>query len=423
VFKKNYFYNLQLFFLHKQLGHKLVIFSLFIVLFIDGLGISIILPLFSEMFLIPNTSILPLNATLEMRNYIYAISLASFSLAMFLGSPVLGELSDKFGRKKIILLALWGTCVGYIISGIGVYVKWPVLFILGRILDGLTAGSIPIAQAAINDITPQKDRAGNLGLVLFAITSGYMIGPIISSFFSNAQAQTPSQLHVPFLATALLTFISIIFLIPFPNNFKKVSSNKINWIKSLNFIEILKKTTNVRIVVLTFLFFQLGWTMYFQYTPYFLSYMEMDSYISTFLASIGFGMVISFSLLVRLLQTKINSIQGVYISISSLALFTLLNLTCSNIVIMIVAVFLAAVSYALAYSFLLAYLSQQADPKIQGAIMGVAASMSALSAVISAMIGANLASSNPKLNYWSTIIFYVLSLLFLLFRKSRPKRH
>lgn len=393
--------------------------ALFIVLFIDGLGISIVLPLFSEMFLIPETSILPLNATLETRNYIYGISLASFSLAMFFGSPILGELSDKFGRKKIILLALWGTFIGYILSGIGVYIKSPNFFILGRVLDGLTAGSIPIAQAAINDITPPEKRAGNLGLVLFAITSGYMIGPIISSFFSNPTAQGISQLHIPFFGTALLTFISIFLLVPLSNNVTSVS-NKINWTKSLNFTHILKKAHNVKSIILTFFFFQVGWTMYFQYTPYFLSYIQMDSHISVFLATIGFGMVVAFSLLIRILQTRISPIEGIYASIFGLVLCTLLTLLCNNIVIMLTAACLGAVGYALAYSFLLAYLSRQSTSKIQGAIMGVAASMSALSAVLSAFVGAYLASTNPKLNYWTAIIFYLLSLCsLLLYRKNR----
>jgi len=291
-------------------SRKTVILPLLLVLFIDGLGVSMVLPLFSEMFLDVQKSILPVITSERQRNFIYGFSLMSFSLGMFFGAPVLGQLSDKLGRKKILIYSLLGTILGYSLSGIGIYIKSYILFIIGRIVGGITAGSIPIAQAAIIDISHKENRAGNIGLILVAVTSGYVFEPIISNLLSKHINIFSVSLSAPFYATAFLSLLCIILLLPFKETITLDCNKKINFLSSWNIFTHLKELLSGRVFIIAFLFFQLGWTMYFQYIPHFLSSLELEQIITKVLVAIGSGMAISFCFLIHILQRSLTTVNG-----------------------------------------------------------------------------------------------------------------
>lgn len=389
----------------QSLSLKIVILSLFLVLFIDGLGISIVLPLFADLFLSPDKGILPIESSADLRNAMYGASLISFSLAMFFGAPILGELSDKFGRKNVLLVSLGGTFLGYLLSGVGVYTSSIELFIFGRLLDGLTAGSIPVAQAAMVDLSTDKNKASNLGLVLFAVTSGYILGPLFSEFLSKTIKQ---GLASPFVATALLSMISILFLLPMKETALIQNSKKINWLLSLNILALIPKARNALPFIGVFLLFQLAWTMYFQYLPYFLTSTELNNIIAEVLAVVGFGMAAAFCFLTRVFQNKVTPLQGAFISVIVIlsSIFTQLSYE-KSVPVFLISALLGAMAYGLGYSFLLVQISQKVGNEIQGFIMGITASMSALSATATAVFGFVLMS----IGYKTIFLFSCIALL------------
>jgi multidrug resistance protein len=138
---------------------------LFIVLtiFIDMLGIGILIPVIP--FMVRRFS-----------DQALTIGLLSgaFALFQFAAAPVLGRLSDRHGRRPLLLLSLFGTSIGYFIFGAA---NTLALMFFARILDGATGGNISIAQAYIADVTPAKDRSKNFGLVGAAFGLGFIIGP------------------------------------------------------------------------------------------------------------------------------------------------------------------------------------------------------------------------------------------------------
>ena len=121
--------------------------------------------------------------------------LASYSLAQFVGAPLLGRLSDRIGRKPVIIISLVGTAVGSIVTG-AAGVLW-VLF-LGRILDGLSGGSLSVAQAAVADMAPEGERERLLGLLGAAFGVGFVLGPAIGGLASLGGP------HVPFYVAGAL---------------------------------------------------------------------------------------------------------------------------------------------------------------------------------------------------------------------------
>src|SRR5213595_1365330 len=105
-----------------------------------------------------------------------------FALMQFFSSPVLGVLSDKFGRRPVILLSNLGLGLDYIVMALAPTIGW--LF-LGRIISGVTASSIPTAMAYIADVTPREKRAGAFGLIGAAFGIGFTLGPAIGGLIGN----------------------------------------------------------------------------------------------------------------------------------------------------------------------------------------------------------------------------------------------
>jgi MFS transporter, DHA1 family, tetracycline resistance protein len=163
---------------------------IYLVVLVDLLGFSIVsplLPFYAERF-----GASPLLATLLV---------SAYALCALLSTPVIGRLSDRFGRRRLLLLSQIGTCAGLLVLGFS-DTLWMVF--LGRTLDGATAGNFVIAQAYISDRTPAEDRSKAFGRLGIAFGIGFFIGPAM------AGALVEYGLHVPFLAAAGLSFCSMV---------------------------------------------------------------------------------------------------------------------------------------------------------------------------------------------------------------------
>jgi len=168
---------------------------IFLIVFIDLLGFGIILPL------------LPFIAQKYQANAVQiGLLTATYSFFQLLAAPVLGRLSDRFGRKKILILSQLGSALGFIILAFAN--SLPLLF-LSRIIDGLTGGNISIAQAYIADVTDKKNRARGMGLIGAAFGLGFIFGPALGGALSKISYSTPA------LVTAFVSFLTVLTTILF----------------------------------------------------------------------------------------------------------------------------------------------------------------------------------------------------------------
>ncbi|HEX2995449.1 MAG TPA: MFS transporter, partial [Anaerolineales bacterium] len=147
------------------------LFSIILVVFIDLLGFSLILPL------------LPYYAeTFKASQTVTGILIASYAFMQLIGAPILGRLSDRFGRRPVLLLSVFGTFVGFLLLGFA-NALW-ILFV-SRILDGLTGGNLSVAQAYISDVTDEKNRSKGLGMIGAAFGLGFIVGPVTGGLLSQ----------------------------------------------------------------------------------------------------------------------------------------------------------------------------------------------------------------------------------------------
>src|SRR5947199_1491452 len=167
---------------------------IFITVFIDLVGFGIVIPVLP--FYVEGTKF---NASPRMVGLLFA----SYSVMQLIFTPVLGRLSDRYGRRPILFLSLLGTSVGFFILGFAT--KLWMLF-LGRIIDGITGGNISTAQAYIADVTTKENRAKGMRLIGAAFGLGFVFGPAIGGILSRW------GINVPFLFAGGLAFANAILL-------------------------------------------------------------------------------------------------------------------------------------------------------------------------------------------------------------------
>lgn len=172
------------------------ILPVFIIVLVDLLGLTIIIPL------------LPLYATSFGASpaVIGALS-ATYPMLQFIGAPILGRLSDQYGRKPVLIISQIGTFVGFILLGLAN--SLPLLFI-SRVIDGISGANIATAQAAISDSTTEKTRTQGLGLIGAAFGLGFIIGPVIAF---AALALSDNNYRAPAFAAAVFSLMSILLTI------------------------------------------------------------------------------------------------------------------------------------------------------------------------------------------------------------------
>ncbi len=188
----HYLYNEQVVKIQKE---KLVII---LTVLIDVLGMGIVIPVMP--FYLQNFGASPLTITL-----LFSV----FSLCAFLSSPILGALSDKIGRRPVLLISILSTAIGWFVFA-SANVLW-ILF-LGRIIDGLAAGNIPTAQSYLSDLSKtDKERSANLGMIGAIFGIGFIVGPAIGAVLALVSPSFPFW-FVGVLAT--INLIAAYFFLP-----------------------------------------------------------------------------------------------------------------------------------------------------------------------------------------------------------------
>lgn len=171
--------------------------SIFLIVLVDVLGLTIILPL------------LPFYAeSLGATPATVGLLVSAYAICQLLAGPPLGHLSDRVGRRPVLLVSQMGTFAGFLLLA-SAQTLWVVF--LARIIDGLTAGNLSVAQAYISDVTVPEKRAKAFGLIGIAFGLGFLVGPAVSGFLAQYSN------HYPILAAAGLSFTSIMatyFLLP-----------------------------------------------------------------------------------------------------------------------------------------------------------------------------------------------------------------
>lgn len=172
--------------------------TLYLIYLFDIASIVIVLVLFSSLIIDPSSQMLAAETSLNKRNLILGLLYAAYPITQFLGAPILGELSDRVGRKIIINISTLGTTATFCLSALSILNNNLPLLFLSRLVGGFFAGNASLAQAAVSNLVHKENRSR--AMALFSVVGGFswIVGPFIGSVFSNSNLVSWFGLDTPF---------------------------------------------------------------------------------------------------------------------------------------------------------------------------------------------------------------------------------
>ncbi|MGN6178523.1 MAG: MFS transporter [Mucilaginibacter sp.] len=228
--------------------------------------------------------------------------MSSFSIAQFFATPILGSLSDKYGRKPLLAISLVGTCISFLMFA---WANCLTILFAARILDGLTGGNISVAQAIVSDTSTPADRAKKFGILSSAFGVGYIIGPAISSALANYGEQ------MPFFFAAIISFLGIMATIFFLEETNGDRRKKIAKEKFINFsalITTLKLPVIGTAIFISFLLTMAQFSMILGFQEFTVDVLHLSSrslgYLYTAFAATGVVMQFCMQWLLNIIKSR-----------------------------------------------------------------------------------------------------------------------
>ena len=239
---------------------KAAVNFIFITVLIDVIGFGIIIPVLPD--LLSEMMDIGINDASKYGGYL----LFAFAIPQFLFSPFFGSLSDRFGRRPVILLSLFGFTIDYLILALAPTYIW---LVLGRIIAGFFGASYTTASAYIADVSTDTDRSKNFGMLGAAFGLGFIVGPLIGGVLGSY------GLRLPFYAAAVLTFLNFLYgYFILPESLAMENRRKFDWKRAnpLSTLVKLSKYKKIGVLLIAYFLIYLGahavqsnWTYFTMY--------------------------------------------------------------------------------------------------------------------------------------------------------------
>ena len=353
---------------------------IFVTILIDVIGFGIIIPVMPRLIL----HYLPAGSSISEAAQYGAWLIFSYAITQFIFSPIIGNLSDRFGRRPVLLASLFSFCLDYLLLAFAPNLYW--LF-LGRIIAGISGASITTATAYIADISTEKNRTKNFGMLGAAFGIGFIIGPVIGGILGKFGVK------MPFIFAAFLTLVNAgygYFILP--ESLNKRHRRRFKW-KNANPIGAFKQVAtypSIKILVISYFILYVAshaihsnWSFFniekFNWTP--------DT-IGLSLGIVGLLVGLVQGVLVRYINPRLGNEKSIYIGILLYALGMLLFSIANKSWMM----FLFLVPYCLGGicgPALQSSISSKIPPNEQGAIQGLLTSIISVTTIIGPLIMTN----------------------------------
>ncbi|MBP9820691.1 MFS transporter, partial [Candidatus Saccharibacteria bacterium] len=383
--------------LQKHFGKKPLL-AIFMTVFVDLVGVGILIPIFPQL-ITPGSpdNILPAGWTFKDGLILLGWLSAAYPIAQFLAAPILGQLSDKFGRKKVLTISILGTAIGYALFAIGIATKNIPLLFASRILDGVTGGNISVAQAAIADISTDKNRAKNFGLIGMAFGLGFILGPYIGGKLADPGVVSWFSAATPFwFAMGLSLFNMLLITLFLPETLKIKSTKRVDIAKPFHNIASALTRPGLRSVMPSSFLFTAGFTFFTTFFGVVLVQKFSFSTSSTgdYFAYVGLWIAVVQGALVGAVSKRFKDYQVLRVSmfISAIALLGYVFIPAGEYKWLFLVPPLMSLGNGLTMAFNSSLISRITPKNMQGEAMGINSSVMALAQSIPAAMSGYIAT-------------------------------
>jgi MFS transporter, DHA1 family, tetracycline resistance protein len=394
---------------------KSVLFPVFLVVFVDLLSFSLILPLMP--YIAANYGLDP---------FFVGLLLATYPIGQVFGTPILGRLSDRFGRKPILLLSVGGTFIALITLGLTLWLNptGAIMIIFAtRLFDGLTGGNITVAQSYISDVTTPENRAKGLGMIGAAFGLGFIFGPAIGGFMSQWGYQVPA------LFAASLSFTNLVLISAIlPESLSVETREKLRHSEKTKFsLRILKEALDKPIVgplLHSRVYYSIAHGIF---QTIFALYAQQRLNLNAAQTGLVLGYVGILVVIVQVgfigkLTKKYTETQLMRSSSLILAMSYVLWALAPNLIILMIVLIPISAASGILNTVLRSALTKSVSREEIGGILGLSSSLESMTSIVTPILGGFLVDS---IGTWAPGIFssiVTISLLWFIIRKvTEPK--
>ena len=348
---------------------------IFVTVFIDLIGFGMVIPILPFYAETP-----PYNATPFEIGLLFAI----YSWMQFFFSPVLGRLSDRYGRRPILFISLMGSALGYFVMGLAGSLA---MVFVGRIIGGITGGNISTAQAYIADVTSKENRAKGMGMFGAIFGLGFILGPAIAGILSKY------GVHVPFYFAAVLSFVNamaLYFILP-----ESITPGAPHEERKGRIAELTEAFREKEFGIVNLVYFLLITAFsimtyaFVLFTAYRYGYnAEQNGYLFTYVGIVAIiGQGVLFHRLVKTVGETKLTVLGCLLMAGSLLVFPFLGPAAGGLTALLAVTAVLSIGNAFASPSLTSLASKISPEDKQGASLGIMQSGASLARAIGPMVG------------------------------------
>lgn len=365
---------------------------LFVTLLLDMIGIGMLIPLIPTLFTDASSPSFLLAAYSENARYVIAgLITALFGAMQFLAAPVLGELSDLYGRKKLLALGVGVLALSNLVFAVGIMFGSVAVLLVSRAIAGVAGANFSIAQAAIADVSAPQDRAKNFGLIGAAFGLGFILGPFLGGWLSG----TSGNPALPFICAGMLGLINVnVLWALFPETRTRTErTRKITFTKAFRNVRAAWRDVDVRPLYAVSFLSMLGFAFFTSFVSIYLvsrfGFSETDT--GMYFAAIGVWIVIAQGFVIRIFAAKYHERQLLMGALPVLAAVVAIYPFVPHVGLLYALMPLNAISFGLISTSLPALVSKGVGPDRQGAALGINGSLQALTQGIAPLVAGFIA--------------------------------
>ncbi len=362
------------------LSNKKPLLILFFTLLLDTISIGILIPILPVILTDPTSPTFILQGySVGMQYFIAGAIIAVFGFMQFLASPILGELSDVYGRKKLLTMGVALLALSNLVFGFGIEILSLSLLFVSRIVAGLAGANFSIAQASIADVSEPKDRAKNFGLIGAAFGIGFILGPLLGGWI----AASFNHAAAPFWFAGSLGVLNVIFITLFLPETRRVSKAEMSrfdvW-KGFHNIRDAFHDVDAGPVYLTSFLYMSGFAFFTTFISILLSvkYGFSEADVGTFFGLVGLFIALTQVFVIRMIGNRWSEKRIMVIGFPIVALTIVLYPFAGSAPFLYALIPIMAIPQGLAFANLTALISKSVSAEKQGAALGINASVMAL---------------------------------------------
>lgn len=345
---------------------------------------------------------------------------ALFSLCQFLSTPIIGRMSDKFGRKPLLIASISGTALSFFLLS---WAPNAIVLFIARALDGITAGNIPVAMAVISDTTKPEERAKGFGIIGASFGFGFVFGPAIAALtvgFSTA---------VPFIIAGIISLIAVVITFIFlPETNKHMGEIKHG--KLFDFAKmwhmLFDANVGLTFVITLLYYFAFACAIMYGFQPFTKNILHVsDSQNALLFVVFGVVGVISQVLIVSRFTKKFGVKHSFSISIFATALSFVIMAVSRSLPLFVIGSIVLGIFNGIVQTLIPTILSKETDAKSQGSILGLNASYQSIGMIFGPIAGGAIATFSaffPLLS-GAIVTLLCLGLSFKVLKPGVEKEH